>query len=446
MKTTALLVALLVSSSAMAAGPSDFARQWPVAASREGAYAITLRPDVYAQLTQRDLSDLVAFNAEGEALPFGPMPEDYATPPGSWRDVAWFALPAELPADAGELALHVSRAADGNLNLDASLRHGPSRSVPALLVDVRANDSDIEAIAFELAMDAADFSAEVSVEASDDLQSWRTLVPVATIAQLRQHGQALLRRTIELPPQRASYLRIRSLANGREIPLRGVRLRLRSFNAVHGNPERQWLNAAPESVDGRVFRFRMPAPVPADQLDIVLAGSNSVANFSISARDTDQGKWRYVGQLGAFRLHGAGMALDSEPLELPMTRETEWRIESNVDLAEAPTLRFGYRPETWLLLTSGPPPYTVVAGSAWARRSEYPLDALVARARAQFGAEWRPLAVGLGPMKDAGGEAALSAFNRDRLKTWALWGVLVLGALAVIAMVLHLLKSPGSPP
>ncbi len=40
----------------------------------------------------------------------------------------------------------------------------------------RASGREVEAIELELAFDAADFSAQVSVDASDDLQNWRTVV------------------------------------------------------------------------------------------------------------------------------------------------------------------------------------------------------------------------------------------------------------------------------
>ena len=76
------LIGLLVSAAALASGPRDFARQWSVAATPEGAYAVSLTPEVYRQVTQRDLSDLEAFNPTGEPLAFGPMPQNYTAPPG----------------------------------------------------------------------------------------------------------------------------------------------------------------------------------------------------------------------------------------------------------------------------------------------------------------------------------------------------------------------------
>jgi hypothetical protein len=318
--------------------------------------------------------------------------------------------------------------------------------VQNILVDVRAPNNDIEGIAFDLAFDAPDFSADVSVEASDDLQNWRGVVPAATVAQLRQGGQALLRRHIEIPPQRATYLRIRALGADQKIPLRALQLLFASPGPVRQVPARQWLDADFVRNEGRAYVYRMAAPIPAEQLNIVLGDDNSLANFSVSMRDTEDKNWTYVGQLTAFRMRGAGLALDNEAMDIATSRRPEWRIESNIDLTKTPVLKFAYRPETWLLLTHGRPPFVIAAGSPWAHHGEFPLQAMVDQARAKYGQNWRPLAAQLGPQKDAGGDAALHAYNPAQMKTWLLWGVLALGAIGIIAMVLKLMRAPPANP
>jgi hypothetical protein len=443
MNSKFVLAGLLLSTAAAASGISNYARQWPVASTEEGAYAVTLDPAIYQQLVRRDLGDLAAFNADGDTLPFGPMPASYSPPPSEWREAAWFALPRITDSEAGELSLHITRTAAGDLSLDTTLSHGPLQSVQDLLIDVRAPNSDIESIAFDLPLNAPDFSADISIDASEDLQHWRTIVPVATVAQLRQNGQALVRRRVDVPAERATYLRVRTLAANQQIPLRAIQLQLRSSGPVHEVQTRHWLDADFVRAEGRAYVYRLAPPIPADQVDIVLGDDNSLANFSVSMRNPDDKNWTYVGQLTAFRMRGAGLSLDNEAMAIATTRRPEWRIESNIDLRKAPVLKFAYRPETWLLLTHGSPPFVIAAGSPWARHDDFPLDTMVVQARAKYGQNWHPLAVQLGPQKDAGGDAALKAYNPAQMKTWLLWGVLVLGALGIIAMVLRLMS--GTP-
>lgn len=457
-----LLAALGFTPGAGASGPGDFARQWPVLGSChgepplpstlpgrpvdcEGVFALTLDESVYRQLTRTDLADMGAFNGDGEALPFGPMPVSYSPPPARWRDAAWFVLPptrADVPAD---LHLHVTRSSEGDLNLDASLSHSEQGGVQDVLIDVRAGDREVEAVELEFAFDAADFSAQVDIDASDDLQNWRTVVSAATVAQLRQGGQMLVRRRLEFPPLSAAYLRLHVLDMAGAVPLRSVRLLLHPAQAARENLKRSLMAADFVRREGRAYVYRLPARVPVERLNILLGDDNAIANFSVSAREEGDKNWSYVGQLNAFRLRGAGVALDNEAIDVAVTRRREWRIESSIELVRTPILQLSYRPESWLLLTRGKPPFVIAAGSTTSRREEFPLDALVAQIRARYGKDWQPAPASLGAMRMAGGEAALSEFTAGHRRTWLLWAVLVLGALAIIVMVLRLLRAPPEP-
>jgi hypothetical protein len=448
-----------------AAEPADFARQWPVlgscngatasastsvpattqppgAVDCEGAFAIALDESVYRQAVDPALRDLAAFDADGEPLAFGPMPQSYRKPAGEWRNAAWFALPPSGGADADALYLHVRRDTAGKLNLDATLSHGPIARVSDLLVDVLAGERQVEAIEFDLAMDAPDFSTALAIDSSDDLQTWRPVLSSAVIAQLRQGGRALVRRRIEFAPVSARYLRLHALGGFPGVPLRGMRLLLHADGPDAADYARASLRADPVAQDGRAFTYRLPARVPVDRVDIHLPDENAIASFSVSAREPGQRNWRYLGQLDAFRLRGAGLRLDNEAMDVAPTREGEWRIESSVALSRPPVLELSWRPEEWLLLTHGKPPFRIVAGSPRVHRDAFPLEVLVGEARRRYGSGWRPASATLGTMADAGGDAALRAWDPARKQTLLLWGVLALGALAVIVMVLRLLRQP----
>ena len=225
-RATWFCLGLLLASVTAAASEPDFARQWPVlgycgvgkpAATAgtekelacEGAFALALDESVYRQAKRVDLGDVAAFDSEGQALAFGPMPPAYGPPPGQWRDAAWFALPPVDPYQAQDLHLHVSRDSAGGLQLDATLSHGPAKTVTDVLVDVRGGELAVEAIELELTLDAPDFSSRVRVEGSNDLERWFPVQDAAAVAQLRQSGQALVRRHIEFPATLAHYLRYR---------------------------------------------------------------------------------------------------------------------------------------------------------------------------------------------------------------------------------------------
>ena len=459
MKVFFAVLGMLGALAVVAGEPNDFARQWPVLgycgsgpkavtpedekpARCAGAFALALDESVYRIATSANLDDVVAFNGDGQSLAFGPMPASFSPPLPTWRESPWFALPAPDPNAPADLHLHITRATTGHLSLDATLRHGPEATITDYLVDVRAPKRTVEAVELELMLDAPDFSRQVRVLASDDLQSWRTLVDAATIAHLRQGGQSLLRRQIEFEPTAARYLRLQIVDGGRGLPLRSVRLLLQPANAAREIHRRSRIAAEFVRRDGKGFVYHLPARVPIERVNIALGDDNAISAFSVSAREADARDWTYIGQLTAFRLRGAGVQLDNEAMPISGTRMLQWRIEPSVELARTPTLEFDYRPESWLLLTHGKPPFKVAAGSSTQRRQDFPLDALVGQVRAKYGRDWLPTEASLGAMQTAGGDAALTAFDPENKRAWLLWAVLLLAAVAIIAMVVRLLGSP----
>jgi len=446
-------LAIAGSAAALSLQPKDFARQWPVlancpqaSADCEGAFAVTLDESVYRQVRRADLGDIAAFNASGEALPFGPMPAEYRAPEAAWKPAAWFALPPAVLQSGGEdLHLHVTRGASGELNLDATLSHGAPGTPQDLLVDVREDQRTVEAIEVEPAMDAPDFSVQVALEASEDLENWSTLVNAATLAHLRQNGQALSRSRIEFAAQRAKYLRLRLLDGHAGIPVSKVRLLSRDPGPAIAVQPRSRIAADFVRQENRAYVFQLPARVPVERLNIALADDNAIASFSISVREPGERNWIYLGQLEAFRLRAAGVQLDNEPMDIGTTRQLEWRIESSTDLAQKPVLELFYRPERWLLLTHGKPPFTIGAGSNTQRGDNFPLQALLGQVRSKYGRDWQPAPAGLGPMGTAGGEAALKSYSTQSQRTWLLWSVLLIAAVPIYPIVPPLLKVSPEP-
>ena len=89
--------------------------------------------------------------------------------------------------------------------------------------------------------------------------------------------------------------------------------------------------------------------------------------------------------------------------------------------------------------------FSLVAGSASARRATVPMPALVDALRRDRGAEWQPAPAYLSTAAVLAGDAALVAPPEPRdWKAWLLWGVLLLGAGLVAAFAFSLLR--GRPP
>jgi len=446
-RTLGFVIATCVAAPVLAQADA-YARHWPVQTDAPGVYAIELSPELYRQVQRADLGDLAAFNAAGEALAFGPLALATTAPEPQWRTAAWFSLPMAATAN-DDLLLQVNRAADGALSLRADV--GASGATPAggdLLVDTGVTADDhlgVQALAFDFAASAVDFSAELQIEASDDLSTWQLWVPRASVLRVRQGDQVLQRRTIDLPGHSARYLRLHRLDGAAPLSLGGVQISTHPYDAPNPRPT-QTLVAEPAGRDGDAWLYRLPARVPFTQVNLRLAQDNAVARVSVSSREHGHDRWQARGSFSAFRLRADGVALDNEPLSLGGGRDREWRVTSDTPLASASVLEFAYRPERWLLLTQGAAPYLIAAGSSRAHRNTLPLAALLAPIRSKYGDDWQPPLITLGASVRAAGSAAIEPTVQERWSERALWLLLIGAALAIGTMVLRLLRERKAPP
>ncbi len=445
MKIKNIILAMVLSGSVAASTPADYAQHWPVSAQGEGAYALTLNEEVYRIVQQSDLSDLAAFNAAGEALPFGPMPTTYGPMLATWVQAKTFALPIEASKTPDAMRLHIQRNSNGDVSVDANFANQVALEKRSndWIIDVQEKDKDkaLEVLLVELGEQAGDFTAQISVQASQDLQQWQSLT-TASIVSLTQDGQKLQRLQVELPGTAARYLRVQTIDAPEALLIRGFKLKQRPFGIVK-LPSLQWLQAEFVKKDGRGFVFQLPARVSPEQLNIELKNTNSIAQFAIASRQNEQDYWQPQSSITVFRLRAAGVSLDNESILLQTARVRYWRIETNTDISDTPILKFAYRPEQFLLLTHGAGPYTLAAGSMRAQRDQYPLDVLINQVKQKQDKDWKPTEVSLGKASKVIANLEDIGKPPTDWRSILLWSILLLGAGGVVLMVLKLLaKTP----
>lgn len=458
MKRSTLLIGVAIAASAGAATRGDFGYEWPLVLSQQaGAQRLDLPPEVYAHLSDRGLRDLDAFNAQGEPLPFGTIPEPAgpATPPPAPARMAlpWFALPATPDAaTGGDVHLRIERDRHGALRrVDADVTSGDRAREPQPDVLVDATTLPRAFSAIELSWPRRDgpaINAHFEVLAGEDLEHWRPLAPEASVVDLSQNGFALQRRRIDLPTGRAHYLLLHRLDAGAPVPIDGVNAVLvADASDVRSKPVT--VAARPSGSDPKLhaWDFAAPGPIPSVELTLELASVNSVANVQVLSRDRDDGYWQLRAAFTAFRVRGAAGEATHETQAIGYSRDRQWRVIADPPLDASPTLKLSYRPDTFVVLPRGAEPYVLVAGSASARRADYPMEALLsALSRVQHEPAALPLAQ-LGGMRVVQGEAAMRApVAGPPTRKWVLWATLALGAAAVLFMVLNLIRQPPPSP
>ena len=462
-RALALSLSFAATSAVAANTPADYAYVFPLATTAQAggtadsAWRFELTPDVYRFVQDANLRDIEVFNAEQRPVPLARI----TTEPTMTAREERSALPVlELPASpaspsSSDLRLVIDRDADGRLRrIDAGEGGRAAASARDWLVDASAFDHSIESLTLSWREPASGIVARFAVEAGDDLEHWRSAAN-GTVLVLEQQGARLERRDIALGGVRTKYLRLRRLDDGAAIA--GLAVEARSVERGRSAPPRVWIAASPTplSTDANEpsratrFQYSLIAALPIESARIELANDNALAEINLLARSTDAATapWTRLAMLTAFRLRQGDEPLRNGDIDVrPDSRLREFRIESATTIAEAPKLTLAYRPDSFVFLAEGSGPYLLAAGSASARRPDYPIEPALASLRASLGKDWQPPLASLGAAQASGGDAVLHAPPAPTpWRRWLLWAILIGGAALSAALSLSRLRGAKPP-
>lgn len=445
--------------------PADFAYGLKIDASgSEALYDVTLPPAVYQGVTRRDLGDVRVFNGAGEVVPHAWRPRrTEKADAGATVALTLFPLKAAAGASVDALAISVRRGAGGAVSVDVRSggAHAPAQQTVAYLIDMSNQDRALRAI--ELDWKAADgFSGKLRVDASDDLSNWRTLVSGAPLLSLEVGGQRLQQRRVEVPQQKAKYLR---LAWVRERSDDGAKIVLPEITAASGElaekfieATREWakFNAGKGEKPGE-YLFDLKGQFPIDRLRLELPEPNTIAQAEVLVRDKAEQPWRSVARTMLYRLRQPAGEIASPDITVGTSSERWWMIR--IDQRGGgiggglPVLNAGWVPHQLVFAARGAAPFTLAYGNRGAHGGALPIESLIPGYRDDAGASVRVAKTGgqptvnvqatsAQPQKELGGEARLQ--EQIDWKRWSLWGVLGLGVLVLGAMAWRLVRQLGT--
>jgi hypothetical protein len=437
MRTAAALLAAVCLPVIVLAQSSlnEFARGAAIHAEGGSIFRILLPEDVYDTATRPDLGDIRVLNAAGDAVPHtlrtAPRPAD---PEAEWRVVPSF--PMTEPQTGASAKTQVRVGPDGTV-LEVSGDTTSALGTTAYLVDVSGLDDVLTrvALSWQAAPDVT-FLARASVQGSDDLNSWRTLVPSAALAQLRRDSNTLTQNEIELPAgARAKYLRISWPKELAAVTLTSVRVRPRLAEA---QAEIRWRTLTSDGLEpSGAARYDARALLPIQYVDIEFVDPTDTATVTVRSRPTSSSEWtpRHRGLF--YSLRESDSVIRNAPVAVVQTTDRYWTAETASEggwkAERTPRLKVGWHPHELVFLAQGAPPYTLVYGSASAGAADAPVDALLATMDEAERASRIRLATLDAPRTLGGADALKPALP---LRQVALWAVLIVavGALAFLAM------------
>jgi hypothetical protein len=411
---------------------------------------------VYRGVVSPDLADLRVFDAGGQELPHA------LRLPGNARDVGPDATPLPMfpiypdpsrPGDAIEtLALRVERDADGTViaiqpsSGGAAARDAeqadlagagavPAQPLPvAYVLDASRLSQPIVALQLQLTQ-GKDYMLPLSIEASDDLGSFRTVASGQPLVLLRYDGWLLVQHRIELPSVTARYLRVRWPGHALPAPLA-------TAVAEHGlrrEPIEQPLTrvrGTRSPGDAASFDFDLGGPLPVDAFRVVLPEDNTVVDLELAsyAKRGDEPEFLHRGI--AWRVLHGGTRIETPLLDVHRRQHRYFRLrvaQKGGGLGRGtPELELRYRPHQLLFVARGQPPYQLGYGHHAATPSRFEASELLAMLPEADRASLPASDCTLGEPRTRAGRAALTAPPPPPpYRRYALWGVLIAGAAAL---------------
>jgi hypothetical protein len=441
-----LVVAFGASLPATAAPPNmnDYAQGVVVEAYGATPLLELALPDpVYQRVTRADLRDVRVFNAEGTPVPhaFCAAPEA-TTPVVTEESLPVFELKsAARTEDSARIEVETAGGTQVNVQEPGRENGAADRDGRTHIIDARPIEESLRAIQFDWSSPDGASEAQVRIEASDDLDRWRTVVASSTLLRADKGEQTLRRERIELPLQSYEYLRVQRADGGPPLILNGV-----VAERVAKAPEIEPLWFMPEALkaeEPHVLLFDAARVAPVRYARLRMPQDNSSISLTLQNRPDEKAPWRERWSGEAYTIVSNTERRESPPARFAPTSDRHWRVLLPRDAAPSslPTLELGYRPLQLRFLAQGPAPYTVAFGSRRAElASPSACDGLLADVAAE---ERRGMITDAypGELKTLGGDAALKPLpKKTPTRVVVLWSVLVVGVGLLVAMAASLLK------
>lgn len=436
----------LLAASQVGASPTlqDYAQGIEIAAPESLPLVEAKLPDaVYQGVTRADLGDVRVFNADGLPVPHAFCAAPVANEPTITESSLRVFELRDAPANAnGGTRVELQTAGGTQINVQEAGSAQPTAANGRIhIIDARDSDDPVRAIQFDWQSPDGASQAQVSIEASDDLDRWRVLVPASTLLLATRGDEQLRRERIALPPQSYDYLRVQRTDGGPPLAINRV-VAERVGEVLEIDPE--WFRATTLVTDDiQVLFFDSARRAPVSYARLQLPQDNSSVRVTLHSRDDGKAPWveRWSGEV--YRIVTDTERRESPPAHFAATTDRYWRlrIANDPQLYRETLLELGYRPARLRFLAQGGSPFTLAYGS---RRAEIApasgCDALLADVGAKERAKLMSEGI-VGASRSLGGADALKPPPRQTpVRLVVLWSVLIVGVGVLVAMALALLK------
>jgi Protein of unknown function (DUF3999) len=432
------LISLFASAADAPLKPADFAYGMALKTDgRDGVYKVGLPLDVYRVVRYADLRDLRVFNADGEVVPHVVTRSASSVSVKSEPiEVPRFPIYASSQTKLGDLDLQIKRDSQGTvINLNNRSGVAGQNKLVGYLLDGSKVGPAIKELELQWSESVANYVGSVTLEASDDLATWRTLAKDAPVTRMKFGEHLLDQRRVKFAPAPLIYLRIGWPGlQDNETALPELTRVLAIPADASADVQRTWVTVTGQPVANAPgeYEFDIGAQIPIDRLRVELPQMNTLVQAELLARGDTKQAWQSLARATVYRITQNGRVFDSDDLQINRDGRRHWLMriaQQGGGLGTGnPTLKAGWLADQVLFLARGRGPFQLGYGAEGVKSGEVAITALMASGDGKGGIQAQ--SVGLGSPVSLGGEMRLASTpDPFPWKKWTLWGVLGLGVI-----------------
>lgn len=445
-------VLVLCSAPAGAADPAeragDYAQTIPLRVSgKQAVVQLKLPQAVYFGARSPGLHDLRLFDSSGTPMPFALVEqvrqerENRSTAP-----VSVFAIRGPTGSTGLSEALEIRTGAMGPvISLKAPTAGSDSDVLVSLVLDLRGiaqASAPVTALTLTLPPGTNNYSAQLALEVSDDLQEWDEIGVASVSWLLNSQGASVTRNRIAFSPQPLRFARLRWI-EGKPIEFATITAETVAQRHVPEHWESMVLQAAPAE-PGADLVYAAPPALPVQSIGLELQGENVVMPVVVGQyRKSPDGspagqatiRLQPVAKTTFYQLTQNGQRRVSGDINVPLTHAAQWVVRPQTTVQGKPGLRLRWKPASMVFVAGGTPPYRLAFGRDGAKSAQVPLNQ-VAPGFSVSELAMLEQAIAGEPLQQQGSTQRGSADEaRDGSRKRMLWlWILLIGGVAVLAL------------
>lgn len=422
--------------------PQDYA--WGMHLESEGAspfWQIALPTPVYEQTVWPDLRDIRVFNSKGEAVPFALTPQ--RQPQRAPQPVALKVFPLDIKhvKQEGQNSLTVKMPGGTEVHLAGDDVTRISQSFLLTLPDGLKTPLPVAQLRLNWPKLPQNWQAKVDLFYSDNLKEWYGLSEDSPLMELTAGNDQLKLNTLSsrvtLSEGNYRYLLLTVYDAPQPLTLQSVEALAPAddfSNAYVYLPAHKESGTASEAV------YSWANPQPLAGLAIAPGNESPVLPVEIEYRQRADDAWQPLTKTVLYRINDA----QSEPTLLNGEQVQAIRVKGiNANWGNTPPEVQGLRASQALVfIPQGTGPFMLAWGNKAAKPQAMALDMVIPeKLRGQYTLDSLPVATEADTVT-LGGEARLTAVDpaerRSQWMTMLIWGVLVIGVLALLGVAYRL--------